>query len=375
MISLRHVWGILLKEFRQMRRDPTTLGLIFFLPIMQLGLFGGAVNSDPRRLPAALEVGDVSTFSRSIEAALRNSTYFELRRVVAGVDEGDRLLEAGQVQFVVTIPANFSRDLVRGDRPQLLVSADATDPATTAGAIGALQAAVENGLARDLEGPLALRAAQAGPVEVVVHRRFNPEAIVSRNVVPGVLAIVLSTTMVMMTSMAMARERELGTLENLLAMPVTPLEVILGKILPYIAIGAVQALVVLLAATLVFGVPINGSPVLLLAATLLFISVSLALGFAVSTSAENQMQALQTSMYYLTPSMLLSGFIFPFQGMPIWARLLAEFIPVTHYLRVVRGVMLKGADLSSVYPSLLALFAMLVALTTLTLRRYRDTLD
>ena len=375
MISPRHVWGVLLKEFRQMRRDPTTLGLIFFLPIMQLGLFGSAVNSDPRRQPTAMEVAEPSPFARDIEAALRNSTYFDLRRVVREPAEGERLLDQGEVQFVVTIPADFERNLVRGNHPQLLVAADATDPAATVGALGALQATIRSALARDLIGPLSAGATPPDPIDLVVHRRYNPESIVTYNIVPGILAIVLSTTMVMMTSMAMGKEREFGTLENLLAMPVKPLEVILGKILPYVIIGAMQAIIVLLAARLVFGVPLNGSAWMLLGGTLAFIAVSLALGFALSTVGENQMQTLQMSMYYLTPSMLLSGFIFPFNGMPMWARWLGEAIPVTHYVRIVRAVMLKGVGWSAVYREFAVLGLMFLVLAMVTLRRYRDTLD
>ncbi|QIG80482.1 ABC transporter permease [Stakelama tenebrarum] len=371
---LRRVWAMLVKEFHQLRRDPVTFGLVVAMPLIQLSLFGFAINNDPRHLKAAIETNDSSTYTRTIQSALRNSTYFDLIPVTRP-GEGEEMLRQGEVQFLIIIPPNFSRDLVRGDRPQLLVLADATDPASTGNAISAVEQSVLSGLRHDLIGPTAARAPPPSPVDVVIQRRYNPEGITSHNIVPGLLAVVLSMTMVTMTSISVARERERGTMENLLATPLRPMEVMAGKILPFVAIGALQTVIIIAVALIVFGVPFQGPAWALGVGTLVFVTVSLLLGFTLSTFADSQMQAMQMSFFYILPSILLSGFAFPFAGMPTWAQWLGETLPVTHFLRVVRGVMLKGWGFGDTLPQLGVLIVMGVLLALLAAHRYGDTLE
>jgi len=372
--ALQRIGAMVFKEMRQMLRDSGTLGMMLAMPIMQLVLFGFAINNDPRHLPLALEVNDNSAFSRSIASALKNTTYFDIVEIVDRPGEGETLIERGTVQFVVTIPPDFSRDLVRGQRPQLLITADATDPAATGNAIAAIDMSMRQALAHDLIGPLGSRAATSEPVDVVIQRSYNPEGITSHNMVPGLLSIILSITMVMLTAMSVTREVEQGTMENLLATPLRPIEVMVGKIVPYMIIGAVQIAVVLLAAVFVFRVPFVGSITLTLLSSILFSTVSLAFGFTISTFAKSQVQSMQASFFYMLPSILLSGFAFPFRGMPQWAQWLAETLPTTHYLRLIRGFMLKGWDLATALPELGVLTLMLVVLTALAVRRYQDTI-
>ncbi|PKB24886.1 ABC-2 type transport system permease protein [Novosphingobium kunmingense] len=367
------IGAMVFKEVRQMARDPGMFVMMLMFPIIQLAIFGFAINSDPRHLPLAIESKDNSVYSRSIVSALRTTGYFDVAKVVTTYGEGDRLLSEGEVQFVLTVPADFSRDLVRGQRPQLLLTVDATDPASTGPAVAAVNEAIARALARDLAGPLTMRLQTPPPVDVVLHRSFNPEGITSHNTVPGLLAIILSMTMVALTAMSVTRETEQGTMENLLATPLRPIEVMIGKIVPYFAMGLVQVLVVLLAAAIVFEVPFVGSFGLLLAVTLLFTLVSLALGFTLSTLVDSQIMSMQLSMLYLLPSILLSGFAFPFRGMPVWAQWLAELLPPTHYIRLVRGVMLKGWDWQLALSETAVLVVMLLAFGTIAVRRYRDT--
>ena len=363
------------KEALQLRRDRLTFAMMFGMPIMQLVLFGYAINSDPKGLPSAVMAADNSAITRSIVAALGNTGYFNFVRTATSEAEANDLLQKGEVQFVVTVPADFTRRLIRRERAQIAVEADATDPATTGNALGAVEAAVNAALGHDLVGPLATLAGRPGPVEVIVHRRYNPEGITRFNVVPGLLAIILTMTMVMMTALAVTREYERGTMENLLAMPVRPIEVMIGKIAPYIVIGAVQVVVVLIAARLLFQVPIVGSLTVLALATLLFITVNLAVGFTFSTIADNQLQAMQMSFFFMLPSILLSGFAFPFRGMPGWAQGIGELLPATHFLRIVRGLMLKGASPAEIASEVAALVILLVVVGAVAMSRYRVTLD
>ncbi|WP_298173220.1 ABC transporter permease [Novosphingobium sp.] len=370
---LQRIGAMVFKEVRQMLRDRGTVGMMLVMPLMQLMIFGYAINNDPRGLPMAIERGDNSVFARSIDAALRNTTYFKVTELVESPGAGEELLQNGKVQFVVTIPADFGRDLVRGRRPQLLVTADATDPAATGPAISAISEAVSTALGHDLIGPLGSRAAGPSPVDLVLHRSYNPEGITSHNVVPGLLAIVLSMTMVMLTALSVTREVEQGTMENLLATPLRPFEVMVGKIVPYLAIGIVQLSVILLAARFLFQVPFAGPLPLLLGATLLFMVTSLGLGFTLSTLAQSQLQAMQMSFFYILPSVLLSGFAFPYRGMPQWAQTLAEVLPTTHFIRLVRGIMLKGWGIIDALPEMSVLAGMLALLGFVAVRRYQDT--
>ncbi len=371
---LARVRAMIFKEVRQMARDPGTMGLMFIMPIMQLMIFGFAINSDPRHLPLAIESNDNSAFSRSIVSALRTTSYFEVREVVDHYGEGERLLAEGKAQFVLTIPPDFARAIVRGERPQLLLTIDATDPSATGPAVSAVGEAVNQSLARELIGPLSAQAQGPPPVSVIAHRSYNPEGITSHSTVPGLLAVILSMTMVMMTAMSVTREAEQGTMENLLATPLRPSEVMVGKIVPYLMMGVVQMAVVMLFAALVFHVPFVGSYSLAVSVTLLFIAVSLALGFTVSTIAQNQLQAMQMSFFYMLPSILLSGFAFPFRGMPQWAQYFAEILPMTHYIRLIRGVMLKGWNLWLALPEMGVLALMLAILAAVAVRRYQDVI-
>ena len=375
MFALHRFLAVLMKEFVQMRRDRLTFAMMIGVPIMQLVLFGYAINMDPKGLPAAVVAAEASPFSRSLVRALENTGYFRVVALPASVEESDRLLERGTVQFVLHLPEDFSRRLLRGERPTVLIEADATDPAATSNALAALQQVGLTGLDHDLTGALAPRRAGASAFEIRVHRRYNPEGITQYNIVPGLMGVVLTMTLVMMTSIAMTRERERGTMENLLATPVRPLEVMLGKIVPYILVGYVQVLVILVAATFLFEVPIVGSLALLSTVLVLFIATNLAIGFTFSTVAKNQMQAMQMTMFFFLPSMLLSGFMFPFRGMPGWAQVLGEAFPLTHFLRIVRAIMLKGSEAAGIAHNVWPLALILVLVSAAALKRYQRTLD
>jgi ABC-2 type transport system permease protein len=345
------------------------------VPVMQLVLFGYAINMDPKGLPAAVVAADASPYTRSLVRALENSGYFRIVAQPATVAESDALLARGEVQFVLHVPADFSRRLLRGERPAVLVEADATDPAATSNALAALGEVSRRALDRDLAGPLARLRGGEGAFEVRVHRRYNPEGVTQYNIVPGLMGVVLTMTMVMMTAIAMTRERERGTMENLLATPVRPLEVMLGKIVPYILIGYVQVVVILLAAAFLFRVPMVGSLLLLSGVLVLFIATNLAIGFTFSTLAKSQMQAMQMTMFFFLPSMLLSGFMFPFRGMPGWAQVLGEALPLTHFLRIVRSILLKGGGPAEIGAEIWPLALILALVTAAALARYQRTLD
>src|SRR5580693_8024463 len=365
-ISFARIRALLAKEFIQMRRDRLTLAMIIGIPVMQLFLFGFAINADPKHLPTVVTISDPGPLSDSIVAALRNSSYFDVIKATQSPDVGHRMLDEGSASFVVDIPVNFSRDVARGAEPELLVEADATDPATSSNAIAALADLPTDALRDDLKGPLALRVQSNPPFSVTVHRLYNPEVNTQYNIVPGLLGVILTMTMVLMTSMALTRERERGTYENLLAMPTHPLEIMIGKIVPNIFVGLVQSTLVLVTANLVFGVPVLGSLVLLYCAVILFIACNLSVGYTFSTIAQNQLQAMQMMVFFLLPSILLSGFAFPFRGMPVWAQWVGEFLPNTHFLRVVRGVMLKDNGLSQAWPDIWPLILFLFAMGTVS---------
>jgi ABC-2 type transport system permease protein len=373
--SFSRLGAMLAKEFLQMRRDRLTLGMIVGVPIMQLFLFGFAINLNPKDLPTALSIDDPGTYSRSIVAALDNSTYFHIVKATNSPVEARRLLDEGKVLFVVEIPANFSRDIVRGAQPELVIESDATDPAAGSYAIAAFSTLATTALRDDLVGPLAARAQGPPPFQLVSHLLYNPESNTQYNVVPGLLAVILTMTMVLMTCLALTRERERGTYENLLAMPATPLEIMIGKITPNIFIGAIQSAIILLVAKFVFGVPMIGSLWLLSGALILYITANLAVGYTFSTIAENQLQAMQMTMFFLLPAILLSGFAFPFAGMPVWAQWIGEILPATHFLRVVRGILLKGNGLAEIWPNIWPLILFMFAAGTLALARFRRTLD
>jgi len=367
--------AVLAKEFVQMRRDRVTFAMMVGVPIMQLVLFGFAINSDPKNLPTAVLDADPSVFSRSFVRAMENSGYFRVTKVVRSDAEGSRLLETGQVQFLVTVPQDFSRKLQRGERPVLLVEGDASDPAATSNALTALLNLNQTALDHDLRGALANLKNGPPPFELRVQRRYNPEGITQYNIVPGLIGVVLTMTMVIMTSLSVTRERERGTMENLLATPVRPIEVMAGKILPFIIVGYVQVTLILAAAKFLFDVPMVGSLTLLSLVSVLFIAANLGVGFTFSTVAANQLQAMQMAIFFFLPSILLSGFMFPFRGMPEWAQWLGEILPLTHFLRIVRGILLKGNGAAEILPEVWPIAAFLLAAATVALLRYRTTLD
>jgi ABC-2 type transport system permease protein len=373
--SLARLWAIVVKEFIQMRRDRLTFGMMIGIPLMQLILFGFAINSDPKHLATAVMVADHGPQGRTLLSALKASGYFDFVRQVDSEAEGEKLLANGGAQFLITIPVDFSRDLLRGDRPVLLVEADATDPAATGNAIAALKALAASSVERELKGALAYLNPGSDPLEIRIHSRYNPEGITQYNIVPGLMGVVLTMTMAMITGLAITRERERGTMENLLSMPTRPIEVLIGKIIPYILVGYFQVVLILLAAKVVFHVPMQGSLLLLLAVAMIFIIANLAVGITFSTLARNQLQAVQMTFFFFLPSILLSGFMFPFRGMPPWAQVIGEILPLTHFLRIVRGILLKGNGIEAVWQQLwqIGLFAILAVAVGVS--RYRRTLD
>jgi len=373
--SPQRFWALIVKEFTQMRRDRLTFAMMIGVPLMQLMLFGFAINSDPKHLPTALLLADHGPQVRTLLKAVENSGYFSFVGEVADAREATDLLNRGDAQFVIHIPEDFSRRLLRGERPVVLVEADATDPAATGNALGTLRSLIPSALVQDARGPLSGLMVPEAPVDLRVHAAFNPEAITQYNIVPGLMGVVLTMTMVMITSLAITRERERGTMENLLSMPTRPIEVMVGKIVPYILVGYIQITLILLAARLVFQVPIMGHPLLLFGLASIFIAANLAVGITFSTVASNQLQAMQMSFFFFLPSLLLSGFMFPFRGMPRWAQAVGEVFPLTHFLRIVRGIMLKGNGIAEAAPHAwpIALFTLLVLI--IGAKRYRQTLD
>lgn len=369
------LWAIVLKEFVQMRRDRITFAMMVAIPLMQLVLFGYAINTDPKSLPTVVFDADQSPYSRSFIASLENSGYFELLTPPSSVAAAREAMAIGDIQFIVSIPPDFSRSLVRGEKPALLLEADASDPAATGNAIATLFNLNQSALQHDLNGSLATLGSATPPFEVRVQRDYNPEGITQYNIVPGLMGTILTMTMIMMTGMAMTRELERGTLENLLAFPVHPLEVMIGKILPYIVVGYIQVTVILTAAHFLFQVPIAGSLPMLLGCVLVFLAANLTVGMMFSTIAKSQLQAMQMTFFFFLPSMLLSGFMFPFRGMPHWAQIIGSGLPLTHFLRIVRGIMLKGNGWAETWPNVWPLLVFMGVVLTIGFKRYRRTLD
>ncbi|MBN3841421.1 MULTISPECIES: ABC transporter permease [Burkholderia] len=372
--SVSRWWSMVMKEFLQIRRDRVTLGMIAILPVVQLTLFGFAINSDPKHLPTIVLAGEGSEFSRSLVAGMRNTGYFDVRDGTFSELGARDALQRGAVQFVVSIPHDFSRRLVRNEYPEILVEADATDPAATGNAIAAFNTMVRTVLDKDLHGALASTVPQHA-FSARIHKIYNPAGTTQYNIIPGLMGVILSMTMVMMTSLAITRERERGTIENILASPATSIEVICGKIVPYIFIGMLQCTIILLAARFVFDVPFEGNPVTVYCLALLLIVVNLMVGIAISSIARNQLQAMQMTFFYFLPSVLLSGFMFPFAGMPAWAKLAGNALPLTYFNRAIRGVLLKGSGWCEMWPdaSMLVVFGFVAMV--IGLAAYRNTLD
>ncbi len=375
VFSATRWWSVVRKEFLQLRRDRITFAMIVGIPIIQLTLFGYAINSDPKHLLTGLLVQDHSEFTRTLVEGMKASSYFDIHGELPDEQTAHELLAQGKLQFVLNIPPDFTRRLLRGERPSVLLEADATDPSATGNAIAAARELPRSVATKDLKGPLASLAGGSPPFDVTLHRLYNPEGITQYNIVPGLMGVILSMTLVMMTGLAITRERERGTMENLLAMPVRPLEVMSGKIIPYIFIGLIQITIIILASRFMFSVPFHGNPFTLYGAALCFIAANLTVGISLSSLAQNQLQAMQLTMFYFLPNILLSGFMFPFQGMPSWARALGEVLPLTHFNRLVRGILLKGNSWPDLWTDIwpVALFTVLVMV--LAVRFYRKTLD
>jgi ABC-2 type transport system permease protein len=374
--SFARFWAIVLKEFLQLRRERITFAMVLGVPIAQLFLFGYAINTDPKNLPTAIIAADHSEFTRSYIAAMKTTGYFDIVGDLPDEEAGRAALARGDVQFVLNIPADFTRRLLRGERPALLIEADATDPTAIATAVGSVQQLVSSVVARDFVGPLALLAASGvPPFEVRLHKLYNPEGITQQNIVPSLMGIILTMTMVMMTGLAMTRERERGTMENLLATPVNPLEVMTGKIVPYIFIGLIQSTIILFASRYLFDVPIVGSVAALYVVILLFVAANLTVGITLSSLAQNQLQAMQLTFFYFLPGILLSGFMFPFRGMPVWAQAVGSLVPMTYFNRLIRGILLKGNRFPDLWPDLWPLLAFTVVVMTVAVLTYRRTLD
>jgi len=367
----RRSYAMLVKEFIQLRRDRVSFAMIIMIPLVQLLLFGYAINTNPRNLPTAVLLQEQSDLGRSILRALENTLYFNVTHIVHDEAEFDRLLATGTVLFAIEIPANFERAVRRGDRPALLVAADATDPVASGSALGTLSQVVSTALAHDRAVP----DAPVMPFEIRSHARYNPAGATQLNIVPGLVGTILTMTMLIFTALSVTREIERGTMESLLSMPITPIEIMLGKIVPYIMVGFVQASLIIGIGILVFGVPVLGSLALLAALSTLFITTNLSIGYTFSTVAQNQLQAMQMSLMFFLPNILLSGFMFPFAGMPAWAQWIGEFLPLTHYLRIVRAIMLKGAAMPDLQYDVLWLGGLMLLAMTIAVTRFRRTLD
>jgi ABC-2 type transport system permease protein len=373
--SWHRFWAVLIKEFIQMKRDRLTFAMIVVIPIMQLVLFGYAINADPKSLPTAVVSADYGPMSRSLIKGLENSEYFRITHGNVTQSQGQRMLDTGEVQFVVNIPENFNRNVLRGERPAVLMEADATDPTATANALAVVNVLNQTILNQDLKGAQTKLQGSPPPFKIIVHRQYNPEALTEYNIVPGLIGTVLTLTMVMIAAMAVTRETERGTLENLLSTPVRPIEVMFGKIIPFIIVGFIQVLVILVFAKLLFNVPMVGGILLLSITIVIFISANLSVGYTFSTLSKNQLQASQMGTFFFLPSILLSGFLFPFRGMPDWAQTIGNIFPLTHFLRIVRGILLKGNGFVEIWPNLWPILLFMLLATSLAISRYRETLD
>jgi ABC-2 type transport system permease protein len=367
----RRTRAMLVKEFIQLKRDRVSFAMIIMIPLMQLILFGYAINTTPRDLPTAVLMQEASDVGRSIIAALANTRYFKIVRQVRDVEELDRLLASGTVLFTVEVPAGFERALRRGERPALLVAADATDPVAAGSALAALGQVMQTALRHDRAIP------EGGQLsfEIRPHARYNPAASTALNIVPGLVGTILTMTMLIFTALSVTRETERGTMESLLSMPITPIEIMLGKIVPYILVGFIQAAMIIGAGIGIFGVPIQGSLLLLALLSTLFIATNLSIGYSFSTMAQNQLQAVQMSMMFFLPNILLSGFMFPFAGMPLWAQWIGETLPLTHFLRIVRAILLKGSTFADLHYETAALAVLMLIAMTIAVTRFRRTLD
>jgi ABC-2 type transport system permease protein len=362
---------MIFKEFLQLRRDRVSLAMIIMVPLMQILLFGYAINTTPRDLPTAVLLQETSDVGRSILAALQNTKFFKVTRLLRDEAEFDRVFASGEVLFAVEIPRGFERALRRGDKPALLVAADATDPVASGSALAALSTLVGTALQNDR----AIPDSAATAFEIRTHARYNPAAVTALNIVPGLLGTILTMTTLIFTALSVTRETERGTMESLLSMPIKPVEIMLGKIFPYVLIGFFQATLILVTGVGLFRVPIFGDLGLLAALTTLFITTNLSVGYTFSTIAHNQLQAVQMSFMFFLPNILLSGFMFPFAGMPEWAQWIGQCLPLTHFIRIVRAILLKGSTLTDLEIDAIWLVILMLIAMTIAVTRFRRTLD
>ena len=373
--SFKRLWAMVFKEFVQIKRDRLTFAILIIVPIMQLLLFGYAINSNPKYLPTVIVSNDHSEFTRQFIAGLQNTDYFKIINPNTTEANAVRLLKEGRISFVVNVPTDFTHDLIRGNKPQILITADATDPVATSNAVAALSGLSSGIFNLLLQRGLSNLEQPPAPFVITVHEKYNPEGNTQYNIVSGLMGVVLTMTMVMTTAVAITRERERGTMENLLAMPILPLEVMIGKILPFIIMGYIQQFIIIALSRGLFHVPFDGSLILLLVCTLPFVAANLSVGILFSTAAKNQLQAIQMTFFFFLPSLLLSGFMFPFFGMPSWAQKLGNILPLTHFLYIVRGIMLKGNHFLAVWPHIWPMLLFTLAVILIGLKRYRRTLD
>lgn len=372
--SWRRLWAMIIKEFTQMKRDRVTFAMMILLPLLQLILFGFAINTDPKSLPTVIVAADESVFTRNFIVALQNSAYFAILPGKISQAKAEKMLARGEIQFIIYIPQNFTERLIHNNQPEILVEADATDPSATGNAVDTIQH-LNQSLYSHYSGSLSYLKTTDSPVHLIVQAKYNPGRVTQYNIVPGLLGVVLTMTMIVITSLAITRERERGTMESLLAMPIRPFEVMIGKLIPYIFVGYIQVSLILLFSHYFYNVPINGSILLLFLACLPFIAANLGVGLMFSTLAKNQLQAMQLSFFFFLPSILLSGFMFPFRGMPLWAQVVGNMLPLTHFLVIVRGILLKGNGLYDILPAIESIFLFLVVVLAVGVKRYRRTLD
>ncbi|MDD5051450.1 MAG: ABC transporter permease [Sulfuricurvum sp.] len=366
-------WAIVIKEFLQLKRDRITFAMMIGIPIMQLMLFGYAINTDPKHLPTAIISYDQSEFTRSFISGMENSNYFDIVKFSQDQQQAYEELRQGKILFILTIPADFTRKLLRHEHPTLLFEADATDPIAVGTALSSIDPIQSMVIRKDMNGPLAI--SNSTSIDIRVHKLYNPEAITQYNIIPGLMGTILTLTLTMMTALAITRESEKGTMENLLATPAQPIEIITGKIIPYVFIGLIQSSIILTAAHLLFSVPFEGKLLHAYSVILLFIFVNLTIGITISSLAQNMLQAMQLSIFYFLPSLLLSGFMFPFLGMPKWAQYVGEFLPLTHFNRLIRGIVLKGNGFLELWPNIWPLMLIGVLTLTIAVKFYKRTLD
>lgn len=367
--------AMIVKEFIQIKRDRGTFAMIVFLPLLEVILFGYAINSDPKHLPTLLLDQDRSVITRTLAKGLENTNYFQFTKEAKSEAEAERQLAEGKVQFILNIPAYFTHNLIRNEHPSILLEVDATDPSATSGAISALTVLTDTVFNRDFQGSLTYLKTEQPAVNVNIQKKYNPAGITQYNIVPGLVGVVLTMTMAMITAIAITRERERGTMENLLATPLRPAEVIIGKIIPYILVGYIQISLIIFTAKILFQVPLLGSLLLLYIMALPFVTANLAVGITISTVAKNQLQAVQMTVFFFLPSILLSGFMFPFAGMPTWAQYIGQALPLTHFLRIIRGILLKGNGFAEIWPNLWPILLFLIVVIYIAVKRYRQTLD